>query len=120
MHQAALDAGVDLPGRVHPHVNACVIKHKMSYWNLKRATHRSPPSPHFFLSGGVAPCTWSVASRQLPPGPAPRSAGAPAGNNNRLAGTPTGAGSVTFTVMVTDSTGQPAAQQLSLTIKGWR
>jgi putative Ig domain-containing protein len=65
----------------------------------------------------VAADTWSVASGQLPPGLAPYSAGAAADNNHRLAGTPTGAGSITFTVMVTDGTGRSTSQQFSPTIK---
>jgi hypothetical protein len=71
---------------------------------------------NFFLSGGVAPYSWSVASGQLPPGLALKSTNAPNDNNNQLVGTPIATGTFTFTMRVTDSSGQSASQQFKLTI----
>ena len=71
----------------------------------------------FFVRGGVAPYTWSVASGQLPPGLSLTSSDAPADNNNELAGTPGTTGTFTFTMEVTDGAGSQATQQFTLTIR---
>jgi len=71
----------------------------------------------FFLSGGAAPYTWSVASGSLPPGLALTSPYATSGDNNsQLSATPTTAGTYTFTMRVADYDGQQATQQFSLTV----
>ena len=71
----------------------------------------------FFLSGGAAPYTWSVASGSLPPGLALTSPYALSGDNDsQLSGTPTTAGTFTFTMRLSDYDGQQATQRFSLTV----
>ena len=63
---------------------------------------------NFFTSGGVGPFTWTVSAGQLPPGVILTS--------GHLGGTPTAAGTFTFTITVTDSTGNQASEPGSITI----
>jgi len=71
----------------------------------------------FSFSGGAAPYTWSVASGSLPPGLALTSPYASSGDNNsQLSGTPTTAGTYTFTMKAADYDGQQATQQFMLTV----
>jgi hypothetical protein len=60
-------------------------------------------------TGGTAPFTWSLGSGSLPPGLAVDSGGT-------IRGTPTAAGSYTFSVRVTDRVGATATRGYSLTI----
>jgi hypothetical protein len=71
---------------------------------------------NFFLSGGAGPYSWAVAAGQLPPGLTLQTFAAPTDANNELAGTPTTAGTFTFTMRLTDFSGQQATQSLSITI----
>jgi hypothetical protein len=71
----------------------------------------------FFLSGGAGPYTWSLASGQLPPGLALQTSGDPRDANNQLVGTPTRAGTYTFTMRLSDYSGQQATQQFTLVIQ---
>ena len=63
---------------------------------------------NFFSSGGTGPFTWTVAAGQLPPGVTL--------TGSHLGGTPTAAGTFTFTIRVTDSAGNQASKSGSITI----
>ena len=67
---------------------------------------------NFFADGGVQPYTWSISSGQLPPG-LTLDRRAPAG----ISGTPTTAGTFTFTVTVTDKAGTQTSEPGSITIQ---
>ncbi|WP_104138198.1 Ig domain-containing protein [Arthrobacter sp. ZGTC131] len=65
---------------------------------------------NLFASGGVQPYTWSVVAGALPPGlELPK-------RENTISGTPTTAGTFTFTVRVTDDAGAFSEKELSITI----
>jgi large repetitive protein len=61
-------------------------------------------------TGGVLPYMWSLSSGSLPPGLSLSSSGA-------ITGTPTLVGVFTFTVSVTDSASNSAAQMLTITVQ---
>jgi hypothetical protein len=63
---------------------------------------------NFFTSGGVGPFTWTVSAGQLPPGVTL--------TGGHLGGTPTAAGTSTFTIKVTDSAEDQASEPGSITI----
>jgi hypothetical protein len=71
---------------------------------------------NFFLSGGAAPYTWSLASGQLPPGLTLQTFSDPRDASDEFAGTPATAGTFTFTMRLSDYDGQQATQQFTLTI----
>src|SRR5260370_581794 len=60
-------------------------------------------------AGGPLPYTWSLASGSLPPGLAPSTSGT-------ISGTPTTAGSYTFTIQASDSGGQKASRAFTVSI----
>ena len=65
---------------------------------------------NLFASGGVQPHTWSVVAGALPPG-----LELPKGENT-ISGTPTTAGTFTFTVRVTDDRDAFSEKEFSITI----
>jgi len=82
------------------------------------ATAGTAYAQDFFSGGGAAPYTWALTAGQLPPGLTLQtdSCCGPRYANDELAGTPTTAGTYTFTMQVSDYDGQQATQQFSLTI----
>jgi hypothetical protein len=65
---------------------------------------------NLFADGGVQPFTWTIVAGALPPGlELPR-------GENTISGTPTTAGTFTFTVRVTDDMDAFAEKELSITI----
>jgi large repetitive protein len=83
--------------------------------NLPPAMAGGAYAQDFSSDGGASPYTWSVASGSLPPGLALTSPDAN-DTNSQLSGTPTTAGTYTFTMQVSDYDGQQATQQFSLTV----
>jgi hypothetical protein len=71
----------------------------------------------FYLVGGAAPYTWSLASGQFPPGLHLQTFSDPRDANDELAGTPTTAGTYTFTMRLTDYNGQQATQRFTFIIE---
>jgi hypothetical protein len=83
---------------------------------LGPGTVGQPFAQNFYLSGGAAPYTWSLASGQLPPGLTLQTFSDPRDASNELAGTPATAGTYTFTMRLTDYAGQQATQKFTLVI----
>jgi hypothetical protein len=84
--------------------------------DLGPGTAGQPFAQNFFLSGGAAPYTWTLASGQLPPGLTLQTSGDPRDAGNQLAGTPATAGTYTFTMRLSDHPGQHATQHFTLVI----
>ena len=66
-------------------------------------------------SGGVRPYTWTRIAGQLPPGMSLVQDN-PSGPLVRITGTPTTAGTFTFTLRLTDSRGATASRTISITV----
>ena len=75
------------------------------------------PVTFFTTHGAPATVTWSVAAGHLPPGLALSSPNAPDIIHNQLSGTPTKAGTFTFTMKVTDGIGRHVTKRFDLTIQ---
>jgi hypothetical protein len=77
---------------------------------LSDGTVGVPYEVGLFPGGGVPPYTWSHVAGTLPPGLSVQA------SPGRVKGTPTTAGTFTFTVRVADSSGQTATRQFSIRI----
>jgi hypothetical protein len=77
---------------------------------LRDGTVGAPYEASLFPGGGVPPYTWSHVGGTLPPGLTVQA------SPGRVRGTPTAAGTFTFTVRVNDSGGQSASQQFNIRI----
>ncbi|MDE1163368.1 MAG: putative Ig domain-containing protein [Acidobacteriaceae bacterium] len=77
---------------------------------LSNATVGSAYSASFTTSNGLSPLTWSVSAGALPPGLTVNS------SNGAISGTPTLAGTYSFTVTVGDSETSPATFSFPLTL----
>jgi sugar lactone lactonase YvrE len=77
--------------------------------SLSRATVGEDYSQSLAVTGGLGPFTWSVTSGSLPPGLTLSTAGT-------ITGTPTTAGSVSFTVRARDSFAKDATASLSISV----
>ncbi len=76
---------------------------------LPAATVGAAYSQQLAATGGSTPYSWSLDAGSPPPGLTLSAAGV-------VSGTPTGAGSATFTVRVTDAASRTATQSLTLTV----
>jgi hypothetical protein len=72
---------------------------------------------YFFVSGGAAPYTWSLASGHFPPGLSLTTFSDPRDANDELVGMPATTGTYTFTMRVTDYNGDQASQLFTVTIR---
>jgi len=70
----------------------------------------------FFLIGGAAPYTWSLAAGKLPPGLTLQTYSDPRDANDELAGTPTTAGSYPITMRLSDYDGQQATATFTVVV----
>ena len=77
---------------------------------LADAVQYQPSMQQIGVTGGSLPLSWNVASGSLPAGLTLD------GGSGTLGGTPTAAGTYTFTAMVTDAIGQSDSEVLTLTV----
>jgi hypothetical protein len=105
----SLNQGMHIPAGWDPYFNDYMTRREVYHY----------PTQHYdqfcccgnlFASDGVQPYTWSVVTGALPPGLA-----LPKGENT-ISGTPTTAGTFTFTIRVTDDLDAFSEKELSITI----
>jgi hypothetical protein len=81
--------------------------------SLPSGTVGLPYSQRVQATGGIGSLAWSISAGSLPAGLLLEPSGPTGGT---ISGTPTTRGTSNFTVRVTDSVGQPATQNLSITV----
>jgi Tfp pilus assembly protein PilX len=91
-------------------VNAAPVPLTITTTSLPDGTQNSAYSTTLAASGGQTPYSWSLSAGTLPAGLAL------ATSTGVISGTPSGTGTSSFTVRVTDANGQTATQALSITI----
>ncbi len=100
------------PGQLNITINFITVTTQTLAGGTVNVPYSAPP---LAAEGGVAPYTWTIISGSLPTGLS-LSSGCAGGPTCTITGTPTAAGTSTFTVQVADSQQRTATARLSITV----